>query len=45
MTLNGKRLEVPVKRLLMGEAADEVASPELLQDPAVFRWFVDFAAS
>jgi len=43
MTLNGKRLEVPVKRLLMGEAVDEVASPESLQDPEVLRWFVDFA--
>ena len=44
MTLNGKRLEVPVKRLLMGEAAHEVASPESLQNPEVFRWFVGFAA-
>ena len=44
-TLNGKRLEVPVKRLVMGDAPDEVASPESLQDPALFRWFVEQATA
>jgi acetoacetyl-CoA synthetase len=44
-TLNGKRLEVPVKRLLMGEPAEVVASPDSLSDPAVFRWFVEYARS
>jgi acetoacetyl-CoA synthetase len=44
-TLNGKRLEVPVKRLLMGEPAEIVASPDSLGDPALFRWFVSYAAS
>ena len=45
MTLNGKRLEVPVKRLLAGEPADRVASPESLRDPAIFRWYAEHAAS
>jgi acetoacetyl-CoA synthetase len=45
MTLNGKRLEVPVKRLLAGEPAESVASPESLQDPEVFRWYAEHAAS
>jgi acetoacetyl-CoA synthetase len=45
MTLNGKRLEVPVKRLLAGEPADRVASPESLRDPAIFRWYAELAAS
>jgi acetoacetyl-CoA synthetase len=44
-TLNGKRLEVPVKRLLMGEDPAVVASPGSLQDPEVFRWYVEHAAS
>jgi acetoacetyl-CoA synthetase len=44
-TLNGKRLEVPVKRLLMGEAPADVASPEALRDPDVLAWFVAFAAT
>jgi acetoacetyl-CoA synthetase len=44
MTLNGKRLEVPVKRLLAGEAADRVASTESLQDPEIFGWYLRWAA-
>jgi acetoacetyl-CoA synthetase len=42
-TLNGKRLEVPVKRLLMGAAPEDVASPGALADPEAFRAFVDIA--
>jgi acetoacetyl-CoA synthetase len=42
-TLNGKRLEVPVKRLLMGAEPEEVASPGALADPEAFRAFVDIA--
>jgi len=45
MTLNGKRLEVPVKRLLAGEPPGRVASPESLRDPAIFRWYAEHAAS
>ncbi len=45
MTLNGKRLEVPVKRMLMGEPPDRVASPESLQDAEVFEWFAAYARS
>ena len=44
-TLNGKRLEVPVKRMLMGEPADRVASPESLQDVTIFEWFATYAGS
>jgi acetoacetyl-CoA synthetase len=42
-TLNGKRLEVPVKRLLMGEPLEEVASPGSLADPEALRAFADLA--
>jgi acetoacetyl-CoA synthetase len=42
-TLNGKRLEVPVKRLLLGDAPEEVASPGALADPEAFRAFVELA--
>jgi acetoacetyl-CoA synthetase len=42
-TLNGKRLEVPVKRLLMGAAPGEVAAPGALADPAAFDAFVELA--
>ena len=32
-TLNGKKLEVPVKRILLGEAPDKVASRDTLANP------------
>src|SRR3954468_5796204 len=44
-TLSGKVLEVPVKRVLMGDPPDKAASRESLQNPAAFDWFVDYAAS
>ncbi|HSJ49811.1 MAG TPA: acetoacetate--CoA ligase [Actinomycetota bacterium] len=44
-TLNGKRLEVPVKRLLMGARPEEVASPGALSDPTAFEAFVELARS
>jgi acetoacetyl-CoA synthetase len=44
-TLSGKILEVPVKRLLMGAAADEVASRDSLANPAALDWFAHLASS
>jgi acetoacetyl-CoA synthetase len=44
-TLSGKVLEVPVKRVLMGEPPDKAASRESLANPEAFDWFVDYAAS
>ena len=43
-TLSGKVLEVPVKRILMGTAADKAASRDSLANPAALDWFVDLAA-
>lgn len=42
-TLNGKRLEVPVKRLLQGAQPDEVASPGALADPGILETFARIA--
>jgi acetoacetyl-CoA synthetase len=42
-TLSGKILEVPVKRLLMGARADEVASRDSLANPEAFDWFARLA--
>jgi acetoacetyl-CoA synthetase len=44
-TLSGKVLEVPVKRVLMGEPPEKAASRESLANPGAFDWFVDYAAS
>jgi acetoacetyl-CoA synthetase len=38
-TLSGKILEVPVKRILMGDPADEVASRDSLANPEALDWF------
>ena len=44
-TLSGKKLEVPVKRILLGQPADAVASKDALADPAALDEYRAFAAS
>jgi acetoacetyl-CoA synthetase len=44
-TLSGKKLEVPVKRILGGAHADTVASRSSLADPSALDWFERFAAA
>jgi acetoacetyl-CoA synthetase len=43
-SLTGKRLELPVKRLLQGVSPEQVASRDALADPAVLDSYVDFSA-
>jgi acetoacetyl-CoA synthetase len=43
-TLTGKKLEAPVKRILLGEASDRVASRDSLLDPAALDAFVTLAS-
>ncbi|HEV2283171.1 MAG TPA: acetoacetate--CoA ligase [bacterium] len=42
-TLNGKKLEVPVKRVLAGAPPDRAASRDALANPSAFDAFVRFA--
>jgi acetoacetyl-CoA synthetase len=42
-TLNGKRMEVPVKRLLHGEPLDDVASLDAVADADLLRWYAERA--
>src|SRR5215217_3734129 len=44
-TLSGKLLEVPVKRILMGEPAERAASRDSLANPAALDQFVELTAS
>jgi acetoacetyl-CoA synthetase len=44
-TLSGKKLEVPVKRILGGAAADTVASRSSLVDPTALDWYEEYAAT
>jgi acetoacetyl-CoA synthetase len=39
-TVSGKKLEVPVKRILLGSPPDDVASRGSLADPGALDWFV-----
>jgi acetoacetyl-CoA synthetase len=42
-TLSGKKLEVPVKRILLGQPAEAVASKDALADPAALDEYRRFA--
>jgi acetoacetyl-CoA synthetase len=43
-TFTGKKLEAPVKRILLGARAEEVASRDALVDPRAIDAFVAYAA-
>ncbi|MCC0078988.1 MAG: acetoacetate--CoA ligase [Rhodobacter sp.] len=44
-TLTGKKMEVPVRKLLLGQPADRVASRDAMKNPDALDWFVRFAAA
>jgi len=43
VTLTGKKMEIPVRRLLMGEAIEKVASKGATRNPGALDWFAAFA--
>jgi acetoacetyl-CoA synthetase len=44
-TLNAKKLEVPVQRILSGEPLERVANPGAMADPKSLDYFVELAAA
>lgn len=42
-TLNGKKLEVPIKRILTGTPVERAVSPGAVANPDALRFFVDLA--
>ncbi len=44
LTLTGKKMEVPVRKLMLGMAPDKVASRDATRNPAALDWFADYAA-
>jgi len=42
-TLSGKKMEVPVRKLLLGAAAEKVASPDAMLNPHSLRFFIEYA--
>jgi len=43
-TLSGKKMELPVKKLLLGASPDSVLKRDAMANAASVDWFVDFAA-
>ncbi len=43
VTLTGKKLEVPVRRILMGMPADQAANRAALANPGALEYFIEFA--
>ncbi|GGB81405.1 acetoacetyl-CoA synthetase [Marinobacterium zhoushanense] len=43
--LTGKKLEVPIKKLLLGHPVEKVVSRDTLANPHAIDWFIDFATS
>jgi acetoacetyl-CoA synthetase len=42
-TLTGKKMEVPIRRLLAGAVPEKVASRDAMMDPTALDWYVAFA--
>jgi acetoacetyl-CoA synthetase len=42
-TINGKKLEVPIKRILDGTPAEAACSPDAMSNPQALRFFEDLA--
>jgi acetoacetyl-CoA synthetase len=42
-TLSGKKQELPIKKLLLGQPLDKVVNKDAMANPACLDWYVDFA--
>jgi acetoacetyl-CoA synthetase len=42
-TLTGKKMEVPIRKLLMGMAPEKAASRDAMANPSALDWFIAFA--
>lgn len=44
-TLSGKKQELPIKKLLLGQSLEKVINREAMANPGCLDWYVKFAAS
>ena len=44
-TLTGKKMELPVKKLLLGMPLEKVANPDAMSNPGSLTWYQHFAAT
>jgi acetoacetyl-CoA synthetase len=42
-TLTGKKQELPVKKLLLGQPLEKVVNKDAMANPSSLDWFVEFA--
>ncbi len=42
-TLSGKKQELPIKKLLLGQPIEKVVNPDAMANPGCLAWYVDFA--
>ena len=42
-TLSGKKMELPVKKLLLGQPLEKVANPDAMANPGCLAWYVEYA--
>lgn len=42
-TISGKKVEVPIKRLLMGMSQEKTLSRDAMRNPSAIDWFIDYA--
>lgn len=45
LTLTGKKMEVPVRRILMGHDPQTVANPSAMRNPQALAFFIEYAQS
>ncbi len=43
-TLSGKKQELPIKKLLLGQPIEKVVNRDAMANPGCLAWYVDFAA-
>jgi acetoacetyl-CoA synthetase len=44
-TMSGKKLEVPVRKILLGRSVEQSVNRDSMANPASIDWFVAFAAA
>ena len=42
-TLSGKKMELPVRRILLGQPVEQAANPDAMSNPESIQFFVDLA--
>ena len=44
-TLSGKKQELPIKKLLLGQPVEKVVNRDAMANPGCLDWYLDFAKS